>query len=95
MGKNLKLSLTIVFIYFSGPNKAVFAVSYENKFLVYNNKSRFLVLFPGTVALFRPKCFPQVWRAKQREVKGIVLGPPGCAQVFRYLSPGPLDFLVV
>jgi hypothetical protein len=25
----------------------------------------------------------------------IVLGPPGCAQVFPYLSPGPLDFLVV
>ncbi len=24
-----------------------------------------------------------------------VLGPPGCAQVFPYLSPGPLDFLVV
>jgi hypothetical protein len=25
----------------------------------------------------------------------ILLGPPGCAQVFPYLSPGPLDFLVV
>ncbi len=25
----------------------------------------------------------------------IVLGLPGCAQVFPYLSPGPLDFLVV
>ncbi len=22
----------------------------------------------------------------------ILLGPPGCAQVFPYLSPGPLDF---
>ncbi len=25
----------------------------------------------------------------------ILLGPPGCAQVFPYLSPGPLDLLVV
>jgi hypothetical protein len=25
----------------------------------------------------------------------ILLGPPGCAQVFPYLSPGLLDFLVV
>ncbi len=25
----------------------------------------------------------------------IVLGLPGCAQVFPYLSPGTLDFLVV
>ncbi len=25
----------------------------------------------------------------------ILLGPPGRAQVFPYLSPGPLDFLVV
>ncbi len=25
----------------------------------------------------------------------ILLGPPGCAEVFPYLSPGPLDFLVV
>ncbi len=24
-----------------------------------------------------------------------LLGPPGCAQVFPYLSPGPLDSLVV
>ncbi len=27
--------------------------------------------------------------------ESILLGPPGCAQVFPYLSPGPLDFLVV
>ncbi len=30
----------------------------------------------------------QIWKC-------ILLGPPGRAQVFPYLSPGPLDFLVV
>ncbi len=30
-----------------------------------------------------------------RDQVGILLGLPGCAQVFPYLSPGPLDFLVV
>jgi hypothetical protein len=31
----------------------------------------------------------------QRTGVSIVLGPPGCAQVFPYLSPGPLDLLVI
>jgi hypothetical protein len=30
-------------------------------------------------------------RKSMDRVKGILLGPPGCAQVFPYLSPGPLD----
>ncbi len=32
---------------------------------------------------------------EKEETLWIVLGPPGCAQVSPYLSPGLLDFLVV
>ncbi len=28
--------------------------------------------------------------ARERGIECILLGPPGCAQVFPYLSPGPL-----
>ncbi len=41
-------------------------------------------------SIFFKYCDPHT--CGHRLFKYIVLGPPGCAQVFPYLSPGPLDF---
>jgi hypothetical protein len=34
---------------------------------------------------------PYEWKVTCNSNICILLGPPGCAQVFPYLSPGPLD----